>query len=99
MEQQPHRACESKQKQNQVTSHSNWSRVLWDKLLKNDSTDKEKKVSNIRPDDGVSPETSSPKLNIEIVGNSMINDGINPVGLSSKCKHRFRIKPYGGAIS
>ena len=31
MEQQPHRACErtkSKQKQNQVTSHSNWPRVL-----------------------------------------------------------------------
>ena len=31
MEEQPHRACEetkSKQKQNQVTSHSNWSRVL-----------------------------------------------------------------------
>ena len=28
----------------------------------------------------------------------MIN-GITPVGLSSKCKHKFRIKPYGGAIS
>ena len=31
MEQQPHRACKrtkSKQKQNQVTSHSNWPRVL-----------------------------------------------------------------------
>ena len=31
MEEQPHRACErwkSKQKQNQVTSHSNWPRVL-----------------------------------------------------------------------
>ena len=31
MEQQPHRACEqttSKQKQNQVTSHSNWPRIL-----------------------------------------------------------------------
>ena len=31
MEEQPHRTCErtkSKQKQNQVTSHSNWSAVL-----------------------------------------------------------------------
>ena len=28
----------------------------------------------------------------------MIN-GTTPVGLSSKCKHKFRIKPYGGAIS
>ena len=31
MEQQPHRACErtkSKQEQNQVTSHSNWPRIL-----------------------------------------------------------------------
>ena len=69
-----------------------------DKLLKNDSTDKEKQVSNIKPDCGVSPETSSPKLNIEIVGDSIIN-GITPVGLSCKCQHRFRIKPHGGAIS
>ena len=28
----------------------------------------------------------------------MIN-GITPDRLSSKCKHRFRITPYGGAIS
>ena len=28
----------------------------------------------------------------------MINR-ITPVGLSSKCKHKFGIKPYGGAIS
>ena len=28
----------------------------------------------------------------------MIN-GITPVGLSCKCKQKFRIKPYGGAIS
>ena len=28
----------------------------------------------------------------------MIN-GITPVGLSSKCKHKLRTKPYGGAIS
>ena len=68
------------------------------KSLKNDSTDKEKQVSSIKPDCGVSPETSSPKLNIEIVGDSMIN-GITPTGLSSKCKNRFRIKPYEGAIS
>ena len=68
------------------------------KLLKNDNTDKEKQVPNIRPDFGVSPETSSPKLSIEIVGDSIIN-GITPVRLSSKCKHRFRIKPYRGAIS
>ena len=61
-----------------------------DRLLKNDSTEKEKQVSNVR--------TFSPKLNIEIVGNLMIN-GITPFGLSSKCKHRFRIKPCGGAIS
>ena len=63
-----------------------------DKLLKNYGTDKEKQVSNIRPDCRVSPETSSPKLNIEIVGKLI-------VGLSNKCKHRFRIKPYRGAIS
>ena len=69
-----------------------------DKLLKNDNIDKEKQVSNIRPDYGVSPETSSPKSNIEIIGDSMIN-GVTPVGLSSKYKHRFRKKPYGGAIS
>ena len=69
-----------------------------DKLLKNDNTDQEKQVSNIRPDYGVSPETSSPKLNFEIVGDLMVN-AITPVGVSSKCKHRFRIKPYGGAIS
>ena len=69
-----------------------------DKLLTSDNTDKEKQVSNIRHDCGVSLETYSPKLNIEIVGDSMIN-GITPVGLSSKCKHKFRIKPYGGAIS
>ena len=68
-----------------------------DDLLKNDNTDKKKQVSNIRPDCGVSPESSSQKLNIEIVRDSMIN-GITPFGLSSKCKHRFQIKPYGGAI-
>ena len=34
------------------------------KLLKNENTDKEKQVSNC----GVSPETSSPKINIEIIG-------------------------------
>ena len=33
------------------------------------------------------------KLNIEIVDDLMIN------GLSSKYKHKFRIKPYGGEIS
>ena len=69
-----------------------------DKLLKNDNTDKEKQVPKIRPDFGVSPETSSPKLTIEVVGDSIIN-GITPVRLSSKRKHRFRIKPYGGAVS
>ena len=37
-------------------------------LLINKNTDKVKQVSNIRPDCGVSPETSTPKLNIEIVG-------------------------------
>ena len=68
------------------------------KSLKNDSTDKEKQVSSIKPDCGVSPETSSPKLNIEIVGDSMIN-GITPVGLNSKCKRRLRVKPYGGVTS
>ena len=26
-------------------------------------------------------------------------NGITPFELSSKCKHRFRIKPYGGAIA
>ena len=69
-----------------------------DKLLKNYNTDKENQVSNIRLVCNLSPETSSPKLNIEIVGDSMIN-GITPTGLSSKCKNRFRIKPYEGAIS
>ena len=69
-----------------------------DKLLKNDNTDKEKQVPKIRPDFGVSPETSSPKLSIEVVGDSIIN-GITPVRLSSKRKHRLRIKPYGGAVS
>ena len=68
------------------------------KLLKTDNTNKEKRVSNIRSDCGTSSETSSPKLNIEIVGDLMKN-GITPVGLSSKCKHKFRIKSYGGAIS
>ena len=37
-------------------------------LLINKNTDKVKQVSNIRPDCSVSPETSTPKLNIEIVG-------------------------------
>ena len=69
-----------------------------DKLLKNDNTFKEKQVSNIRLDCTVSQETSSPKLNIEIVGDLIVN-GITPVGLSSKCKHKFRIKLYGGKIS
>ena len=68
------------------------------KLLKTDNTNKEERVSNIRSDCGISSETSSPKLNIEIVGDLMKN-GITPVGLSSKCKHKFRIKSYGGAIS
>ena len=62
-------------------------------MLKNNNTDREKQVSNIRPDCSVSPETSSPKLNVEIVEDSMIK-GITPVGLSSKCKHRFRIKVH-----
>ena len=44
-----------------------------DKFLKYDNTDKKKQVSNIRPDCGVSPETYSPKLNFEIVGNSTIS--------------------------
>ena len=57
-----------------------------------------KRVSNIRLDCAVSPETSSPKLNIEIAGNLIIN-GITHVGLSSKCKYKFQIKPYGGEIS
>ena len=69
-----------------------------DKLLKKDNTDKEKRVSNIRPDCGVSPETSSPKLNIEIIGDLMIN-GITLVELSRKCKHKLRIKLYGGEMS
>ena len=37
-------------------------------LLINKNTDKVTQVSNIRPDCGVSPETSTPKLNIETVG-------------------------------
>ena len=45
---------------------------LIDKLIKNDSTDKEKQVLKIRPDCSVSPETSSLKLTIEIVADSMI---------------------------
>ena len=69
-----------------------------DRLLKNDNTDKEKQVSNISSDCGVSPETSSPKLKIGIVSNSMIS-GKTLVGLTKKCKYRFQIKPYGGAIS
>ena len=36
-------------------------------MIKNDNTDKEKQVLNIRPGCSVSPESSSPKLNIEIV--------------------------------
>ena len=48
------------------------------KYLKNDSTDKEKQVSNIRPDCCASAETSLAKLNIKIFGDSMIN-GITPV--------------------
>ena len=69
-----------------------------DKLLRKDNTDKETRVLNIKLDWAVSLEFSSPKLNIEIVGDLMIN-GITPVGLSSKCKNKFRIKPYGGEIS
>ena len=42
-----------------------------DKLLKNE-TDKKKRVSHIRPDRSVSPETSSPKLINEIAGNLMV---------------------------
>ena len=37
-------------------------------------------------------------LNIDIVGDSMIN-GVTPVELSSKSEHRSQIKTYGGAIS
>ena len=43
-----------------------------DELLKNDNTDNKKQVSNIRPDCGVSPKSSSQKLNIEIVRDSII---------------------------
>ena len=67
-----------------------------DNLFKNENTNKDKQVLNIRPDCDVSPETL--KVNIKIVGDSMINR-TSPVVLSSKCKNRFRIKPYGGAIS
>ena len=87
---------ENNHTQIQNNNKSNLNRQ--DKLFKNGSTDKKKQVSNVRPDCGVSPRTSSPKLDIEIVGDSMI-DGITPVWLSSKCKYRFRITPYGGAIS
>ena len=83
---------------NSILKNNNKSNLnRTDKFLKNDNTHKEKQVSNIRPDCSVSPETSSLKLNIEIVGNLMIN-GIAPVGLSSKCKLKFRIKLYGGGI-
>ena len=68
------------------------------KFLKNGKTDKEKGVSNIRLDCALSPETSSPKLSTEIVGDLIIN-GITHVDLSSKCKYKFQIKPYGGQIS
>ena len=69
-------------------------------LLKDDNADKgeERQVSNFRTDSGVLPRPSSPKLNIEIVGDSMIN-GITPVGLRDNCENRFRIKPYRQAIS
>ena len=74
---------------NHILENSNKSNLnRREKLLTNDNTDKEKQVSNIRPDCGISAETSSPKLNIEIVGDSMKN-GITLVGLSSKCKHKF----------
>ena len=53
---------------------------------------------NIRPDCHGSPETFSPKLHIDIVGDLIIN-GISPAGLSSKLKHKFRIKPYEGEIT
>ena len=56
------------------------------------------KSLNVTPDRGVSPGTSSPNLNIKIVGASIIN-GITLVRLRSKCKHRFQMKPYGGVIS
>ena len=69
-----------------------------EKLLKKDNTDKEKRALNIKLDWAVSLEFSSPKLNIEIVVDLMIN-GITPVGLSSKRKNKFRIKPCGGEIS
>ena len=76
-----------------------WCSLIRDyTVLKNDSTDKEKQVQNIRPDRGVSTETSSLKLTIEIVGDSVIN-GITPAGLSSEREHKVRIKPYEGAIS
>ena len=46
-----------------ITIYPTWTEE--DKLLKNDDTGgKKKRVSNIRPDCGVSPETSLMNLNI-----------------------------------
>ena len=77
---------------NHILENSNKSNLnKRDKLLKNDNTDKGKQVSNIRTNCGVSPEAPSSKLNIESVGDSMINK-ITPVGLSDKCKYRLQIR-------
>ena len=58
-------------------------------LFKNDNRDKNKQVWNIRYDCGLSPETSTPKLNIEIFDSSMIN-GITSAGWSSKLKNSIK---------
>ena len=77
-------------KNNHILENRNKSNLnRREKLLKNGNTDKEKRVSNMmRSDCSTSPETSSAKLNIKIVGDLMIN-GITPVALSNKCKHKF----------
>ena len=69
-------------------------------LLKDDNTDKgeEKQVSNFRTESGVLPKSSTPKLNIKIVGDSTIK-GITRVGLRGNCENRFRMKPYRQTIS
>ena len=55
-----------------IVENNNKSNLNRRDKLKNDHTDKEKQVSNIRPDWGVSPETCPLKLNIEIVVDSGI---------------------------